>query len=200
MMFVRVLFAASFLGLSGCGALSFAQETSNGSTTSTITGSSSGSTSFSTATDSTGTMDLNALDDELTSLLAQFRAEQGKASQSRNVLLDRAAQNLADVMASKNTLSHTADGQRASERIKAAGYVTCTNGSPWSENIARSSLFGDTNTLADLIMTGWVNSPGHRQNMLGAFAEVGIAVAQTKDGKRVYAAQVFGTPGPGACL
>ena len=30
--------------------------------------------------------------------------------------------------------------------------------------------------------------------------EVGIAVAETSDGSRVYAAQVFATPGPGRCL
>ena len=147
-----------------------------------------------------GDVSLTTLDDALFARLQAFRAEQGKPALGRNPLLDRAAQSLADVMARKNTLSHSADGQRAGERIEDAGYTTCTNGAPWAENIARSSVFGEADDVVEIMMTGWINSPGHRQNMVGAFAEAGLAVAVTQDQSRVYAAQVFATPGPGGCL
>lgn len=147
-----------------------------------------------------GTMDLAQLDDLLVAELQAFRTTQGLATLARNPLLDEAAQTLADVMARKDELSHRADGQRAGDRIEDTGYVLCTNGAPWAENIARSSQFGSTLDVADIMMTGWINSPGHRRNMVGAFAEVGLAVAETSDRSRVYAAQVFATPGPGSCL
>lgn len=147
-----------------------------------------------------GTVDLFELDDVLVTELQAFRTTQGLGTLNRDPLLDQAAQTLADVMARKDNLSHQADGQRAGDRIEDTGYVLCTNGSPWAENIARSSQFGSTADVADIMMTGWINSPGHRRNMVGAFAEVGLAVAETSDGSRVYAAQVFATPGPGRCL
>lgn len=147
-----------------------------------------------------GTTDLSQLDDMLVAELQAFRASQGLNALGRNPQLDEAAQTLANVMARKDELSHRADGQRAGDRIEDTGYVLCTNGAPWAENIARSSPFGSTADVADIMMTGWINSPGHRRNMVGAFAEVGIAVAETSGGARIYAAQVFATPGPGNCL
>lgn len=141
-----------------------------------------------------------AIDALLFTALNRFRSEQGAAPLRRSPLLERAAQDLANVMARKDQLSHSADGQRAGDRIRAAGYITCTQGQPWGENIALSSVFGSSADLADSLTTGWANSPGHRRNMLGRYAEAGIAVALRRDGRRIYAVQVFATPGPGPCL
>ena len=140
------------------------------------------------------------VDDVLTQELQVFRSTQGLSTLTRDPQLDKAAKALANVMARQNDLSHRADGQRAGDRIEQAGYVVCTYGSPWAENIARSSVFGTAADVADIIMTGWINSANHRRNMVGRFAEVGLAVALTGDGSRLYAAQVFATPGPGPCL
>ena len=146
------------------------------------------------------TLDLDQLDDVLVTELQTFRTTQGMATLSAMPNWTPPRKRWPTVMARKNDLSHSADGQRAGDRIEDAGYVLCTQGAPWAENIARSSQFGTTADLANTIMTGWINSPGHRKNMVGAFAEVGLAVAETSDGSRVYAAQVFATPGPGRCL
>lgn|GEM_PF-2762635 len=155
------------------------------------------------STDGSGSgasVSFTALDDILMQELQAFRSTQGLSTLTRDPQLDEAAQALVNVMARKNDLSHRADGQRAGDRIAAAGYVVCTYGSPWAENIARSSSFGTAADVAETIMTGWINSPNHRRNMAGRFAEVGLAVALTGDDSRIYAAQVFATPGPGPCL
>ncbi|MDA8603244.1 CAP domain-containing protein [Alphaproteobacteria bacterium] len=191
--------AALALVITGCSATSASERTNTATNTATSpTGNQAGSGAFIAA--SATTLDLDQLDDVLVAELQTFRTTQGMATLKRDAQLDAAAQALATVMARKNDLSHSADGQRAGDRIEDAGYVLCTQGAPWAENIARSSQFGTTVDLANTIMTGWINSPGHRKNMVGAFAEVGLAVAETSDGSRVYAAQVFATPGPGRCL
>ena len=191
--------AALALVITGCSATSASERTNTATHTSTSpTGDQAGSGAFTAA--SATPLDLGQLDDVLVTELQTLRTTQGMATLKRDAQLDAAAQALATVMARKNDLSHSADGQRAGDRIEDAGYVLCTQGAPWAENIARSSQFGTTADLANTIMTGWINSPGHRKNMVGAFAEVGLAVAETSDGSRVYAAQVFATPGPGRCL
>ena len=191
--------AALALVITGCSATSASERTNTATNTATSpTGNQAGSGAFIAA--SATTLDLDQLDDVLVAELQTFRTTQGMATLKRDAQLDAAAQALATVMARKNDLSHSADGQRAGDRIEDAGYVLCTQGAPWAENIARSSQFGTTADLANTIMTGWINSPGHRKNMVGAFAEVGLAVAETSDGSRVYAAQVFATPGRGRCL
>ena len=184
--------------LAGCAAIGSESEPGPAATVS------AGSVSANTANDPafvlTDDASLEGLDDILFTELQAFRTTQGLATIKREIRLDAAAQALADVMARKNDLSHKADGQRAGDRIAAAGYTFCTYGAPWAENIARSTTFGTTADVAEIIMTGWVNSPSHRRNMVGAFAEVGLAAAATRDGGRIYAAQVFATPGPGPCL
>lgn len=60
----------------------------------------------------------------------------------------------------------------------------------WGENIAYIEGISDANTLADRFMTNWMNSPGHRQNILSNnFTGIGVGVY--KIGNRVYATQEF---------
>lgn len=208
---LRMVMVLGLFAMAGCAATSASTQrsrtnTASGSVAGTV-GSSDGSTlgghtsggGSGPGTGGSGVV-LGSLDDVLVTELQTFRTTQGLGTLRRDPKLDQAAQTLADVMARKNNLSHRADGQRAGDRIKAAGYTICTYGSPWAENIARSSNFGTAADVAEIMMTGWINSPSHRRNLVGAFAEVGLAVAQSSDGGRIYAAQVFATPGPGPCL
>ena len=60
--------------------------------------------------------------------------------------------------------------------------------SAWGENIAYIS--GNANDLAEQFMKNWMNSEGHRANILSAnFTSIGIGVY--KIGDRVYATQEF---------
>ena len=65
-------------------------------------------------------------------------------------------------------------------------------GQPWFENV---SSCGDTRraeAIAECVVEGWKNSPGHYANMIGDFVELGVGVAFTKDSV-AYFTQVFRT-------
>lgn len=85
--------------------------------------------------------------------------------------LNQAAQNKANDMVTRDYWSHnTPDGQAPWTFITAVGYSYQTAG----ENLA----YGFT-ASADTI-TGWMNSPGHRANILNtSFSEVGFGIANS---------------------
>ncbi|MEV6314889.1 CAP domain-containing protein [Streptomyces sp. NPDC051776] len=99
--------------------------------------------------------------------------------------LSQAAGGHADTMAKSGILSHTApDGSRPSTRAVRAGY------DGWSaigENIARGQA-----SPAE-VTQDWMNSPGHRANILNcSYEEVGVGVREGGPNGR-YWAQSFGT-------
>lgn len=100
-----------------------------------------------------------------------------------NELLHAAAQGHADWMASRMTLSHTGSGGSGfAERIADEGYRLWTGG----ENIAAGYA------TVEGVMTGWINSRGHRRNILGAaFTEVGFGY------RSGYWCVVFASPAEG---
>jgi uncharacterized protein YkwD len=62
--------------------------------------------------------------------------------------------------------------------------------SAWGENIAYIGGVSDANALANQFMTNWMNSPGHRANILSdKFTGIGLGVY--KVGNKVYATQEF---------
>ncbi len=83
-----------------------------------------------------------------------------------STLLAAAKGHSAD-MAQKNYFSHTSqDGRTAGQRITTAGY----NWSAYGENIAAGQ------TTLEQVMTGWINSPGHCQNLMNPnFRDVAVA-------------------------
>ncbi|HPE95606.1 MAG TPA: CAP domain-containing protein, partial [Bacillota bacterium] len=89
-------------------------------------------------------------------------------------------------MATNDYVSHTSlDGRTMSERITNGGILWRRCG----ENIAAGS---DT---ALFTHNGWVNSSGHRDNLIGEFERVGIGASYNEDSTyRVYWTQNFYTP------
>jgi uncharacterized protein YkwD len=123
-------------------------------------------------------------DQQILGLVNQERAKVGADPLKINEQLDLAAdQNTLD-QASMNKMSHTgSNGSNMGARIKNAGYVFSSAG----ENVAYG--FGD----AAAVMNGWMNSEGHRQNILNPnYKEIGIGYAQGADG-RPYWTQDFGS-------
>lgn len=103
--------------------------------------------------------------------------------------LDKAAQRHAEDMLARGYFAHKSPaGTTVRERAQAAGYNWRTIG----ENIA----YGQTSVPE--VMETWLNSPGHRKNILTAsFAELGVGLAMGRgaDGKyQIYWVQNFGTP------
>jgi len=117
----------------------------------------------------------------------QARAENGLAPLSVNVKLVQAARIQAQAMADLNTMSHELPQARyptLTDRASAVGYDFSSLG----ENIA----YGYPNPGS--VMNGWMNSSGHRANILGgSYTEFGVGIAYTSSGTPYYC-QVFGRP------
>ncbi|KUJ68544.1 RNA polymerase [Streptomyces albus subsp. albus] len=96
------------------------------------------------------------------------RAKAGCAAVRPNDKLATAAQRHSDDMAARHYFDHTSpDGTGPGERITAAGYPWRTYG----ENIAA----GQQSSQA--VMDSWMNSSGHRQNILNCdVTEIGVGV------------------------
>ncbi len=71
-------------------------------------------------------------------------------------------------------MGHTgSDGSNAGDRIRANGGSFGT----WGENVAAG--YGSAAGVVD----GWMNSAGHRANILNpAFTRIGVAIATSADG------------------
>lgn len=112
------------------------------------------------------------------------RASAGLTLLSPQPLLDQVALKHAQSMAATGQFSHVIKGLGPSDRVTESPYLWSTVG----ENIA----FGYTENQA--VMKGWMDSSGHRANILGvSFTELGIGFA--KDSKGVtYWVQVFAKP------
>lgn len=113
----------------------------------------------------------------------QARVENGLPPLTINAQLAAAAVKHASWMAANNRLDHTGEGGSSpGQRIAAEGYRAST----WGENVAS----GYSNP--ESVMVGWMSSPGHRANLLGAqFREIGVGVARSAQG-RLFWTQVFG--------
>lgn len=109
----------------------------------------------------------------------QERAKEGCAPVSDESRLAAAAQGHSDDMSDRNYFSHTTpEGVTFDQRIQNAGYSK-----PGAENIAKGQQ------TADAVMVAWMNSSGHRTNILNCdLKKIGVGV--TTDGW--YWTQNFG--------
>ncbi|NUL05708.1 CAP domain-containing protein [Streptomyces lunaelactis] len=110
----------------------------------------------------------NGAEAQVLTLVNKERASASCSPLTSNAKLTEAADDYSDVMARSGVMSHTGpDGSTMSGRVDAAGYLWSTLG----ENIAR----GQSDAAA--VMDAWMNSPGHRANILNcSFKEIGIGV------------------------
>lgn len=121
-----------------------------------------------------------------------FRKEHKLSALATNDALTKAATDFAKYMARTDKYGHRADGQTPVQRAKAAGYKYCVV----RENIAYRTNTGEVTaeSLIDVFVQGWIDSPPHRENMLADYVtETGVAVATTDD-TNYYAVQLFGRP------
>lgn len=103
-----------------------------------------------------------------------------------NPQLMLAALDHARDMAEHNNLSHTgSDGSDVAKRVKKRGYRYQEIG----ENIA------DGQVTVEEVMNTWMNSPPHKENILGDFSEVGVAAVPDGSGRKYWCVD-FGRPVP----
>ncbi|MGC7093417.1 CAP domain-containing protein [Amycolatopsis lurida] len=116
---------------------------------------------------------------QVVALVNQERAKAGCGDVGVDDRLVKSAQAHSDDMSARNYFSHTTpEGVTFDQRIKKAGYPQ-----PGAENIAKGS------TTAEQTMKMWMNSEGHRRNILNCeLTKLGVGV--TTDGW--YWTQNFG--------
>ncbi len=97
--------------------------------------------------------------DDIAALVNQERWAQGLNGLARNPDLDAVANAWAQRMAAENRLYHNPD----------VGTQIPGGWQRWGENVAEG--YDD----AAEMHTAWMNSPGHRANVLGDFTDIGVA-------------------------
>lgn len=113
----------------------------------------------------------------------------GLGSLAENSTLDRVAQMKVDDMFAKQYFEHVSpSGVGQADLARTAGYAYVIVG----ENLALGDFDGDHG-----VVTAWMNSPGHRANILNPhYKEIGVAVGKGMyEGRETWlAVQSFGMP------
>jgi len=126
--------------------------------------------------------------ENIISLTNQSRQEYSLSTLSENSVLNLAAQAKADDMLKNGYFSHNSpDGKTPWDFIVNSGYSYLMAG----ENLAVNF------TEAENVETAWMNSPGHKANIVNKnFEEIGIGVAQGEyqGHSAIFVVQMFGTP------
>lgn len=125
--------------------------------------------------------------ENIISLTNKSRTENGLGTLQSNEKLRMAAQAKANDMLANQYFAHnTPDGRTPWDFIKASGYSYIIAG----ENLAVDFV------EAEDVEGAWMNSPGHRANILNSdFEEIGIGIAQGQfEGHTsIFVVQMFGT-------
>ena len=118
-----------------------------------------------------------------------IRRDAGASELERSKILNQAAMVRATEMALADDLSHTRpDGSEWRTVIR--GYAT-----GFGENIIQLGSGLDTAAAASAAVSGWRNSAGHYQNMIGAdFTDMGVGFARSRNGTW-YGCQLFSNSG-----
>ena len=141
----------------------------------------------------TGTAEPDADERAVIARANDFRRSQGLGVLQVQPQLQEAAESFAAWMARTDRYGHEADGRQPAQRVEATGYDHCLV----AENIAFEyrSVPYEAGELPGRFVQGWMQSPGHRANLLDAAAlETGVGIAQSRRSGRWYAVQVFGRP------
>ena len=119
--------------------------------------------------------------------LNEERAKAGVPALTYNTTMEKYARIKSQDMGDNNYFSHTdLSGNYITTKMKADGVTYRA----WGENIAYIGGVSDPTALANQFMTNWMNSQGHRENILSTnFSSIGVGVY--KIGNKVYATQEF---------
>ncbi len=123
-----------------------------------------------------------------------YRARYNLKPLTENKKLSQACRKFAEVMARTGQMSHYADGRSPSSRVSAAGY----SWSSVAENIAyrwdRKNMTNEQ--YAQATLNQWINSSGHRRNLLGSqYTQCGAAFATNPQTGKTFAVMVYARPG-----
>jgi uncharacterized protein YkwD len=110
----------------------------------------------------------------------KFRASKGLKPLVLNEVMSKEAQVHSQNMARKKTaFGHKGFDKRTRNIKQELGF-----GSAFAENVAYGHLDGKG------VVDVWIDSPGHRENLLGDYEYIGIGIAEAEDGS-LYFTQIF---------
>jgi RNA polymerase sigma factor (sigma-70 family) len=111
---------------------------------------------------------------QVVALVNKERSAAGCGPVAEDPLLNKAALGHSEDMDARDFFDHTnPDGAEPGQRITAAGYTWSTYG----ENIAQGQQ------TPQAVMESWMNSPGHRANILNcSFKDIGVGVHKASGG------------------
>ncbi|MDT4987245.1 MAG: hypothetical protein QOI74_1339 [Micromonosporaceae bacterium] len=135
-------------------------------------------TTLATATPAgAATSTVTTREDQVSTLINQQRASHNCGPLTTDTKLRTVARAHSADMVARNYFSHTSpDGVTFAVRIRSTGYTLA-----YAENIAWGYR-----SAADVV-DGWMNSPGHRRNILNcAYNRAGLGVAYGSDGSPYY--------------
>ena len=122
---------------------------------------------------------------EILDLTNAARKEHDLPPLRANPTLLKCAREHSANMAKQSKMAHELDGKTPFDRLRAAGYDYRRAG----ENVAS----GDESFSVKEIFQGWMDSEGHRKNILNkGYTEIGLGAASA--GSQRYYTQVFGQP------
>ncbi|EJP6471931.1 MULTISPECIES: CAP domain-containing protein [unclassified Clostridium] len=129
---------------------------------------------------------ISALEQEVVTLVNAERAKAGLPALKANAELSNVARLKSQDMIDKKYFSHTSPTYGSPfDMMKKFGIKYSAAG----ENIASGY------PTAKAVVDGWMNSPGHRANILNkSFTEIGVGLAKSSDGT-YYWTQMFINPG-----
>ncbi|MFF5477612.1 sigma-70 family RNA polymerase sigma factor [Streptomyces sp. NPDC012935] len=119
---------------------------------------------------------------QVVALVNKERSAAGCGPLSQDSQLNQAALRHSEDMDARDFFDHTnPDGADPGQRVTAAGYTWSTYG----ENIAQGQQ------TPEAVMESWMNSPGHRANILNcSFKDIGVGIHKASGGP--WWTQVFG--------
>lgn len=129
---------------------------------------------------------VNAMENEVIRLVNIERSKKGLGTLKTNWQLSRCARYKSQDMINKNYFAHQSPTYGSPfDMIESFGISMAAGG----ENIAMGQR------TPQEVMTAWMNSPGHRSNILStAYTEIGVGVAKSSNGS-YYWTQMFIRPG-----
>ncbi|WP_229074441.1 CAP domain-containing protein [Actinoplanes sp. DH11] len=127
----------------------------------------------------------NSVTAEVVRLVNAERQKAGCSGLESESRLDAAAQKHSELQAEQNSMSHQLPGEASmGDRVTAEGYRWRSVG----ENVAAGY------PSAASVMDGWMNSPGHKANILNCgYEEIGVGLAKSSSGTQ-YWTQNFAAP------
>lgn len=137
--------------------------------------------------ETSSTMFMDQVESMIFAKVNQERAKAGVAALTYNKTMEKYARIKSQDMGDRGYFSHNdPEGRLITDKMRSDGVTY----KAWGENIAYIGGVSDPTALANQFMTNWMNSQGHRENILSTnFTSIGVGVY--KIGKTVYATQQF---------